>query len=316
MATTAIDAYGMPCSGSTAPGTTSASSRAAFGRGRGDEHGVGGQQLRRRGRADRELEAGRGPAQRRAPACAAGRRPGRRRPAPRAASRCRRRRWRTPGRRRRRGCGRRRPGRRPRRPSTEPGAGQLRGQRRHGRGQRELVGPARRRRRRAAARPAGRPPRRRAASRSSAPTATSPSSRSGGSVGLGAHPRDAVRRTGSPSRPSAEAGTPEHGAGRQRVPAVGQDHRGLGRGGRDQPVAQAEVLDQPHRLGDAGEHRLGAGVVPVPGELDPVQLAADPVAGLQDDDLVVRTAAAPLEGGGQAGDPGADDDEPARSSAR
>jgi hypothetical protein len=50
----------------------------------------------------------------------------------------------------------------------------------------------------------------------------------------------------------------------------------------------------------------------VPGQPDAVQLPADPVAGLEDDDLVVRTPAPPLERGGQAGDPGPDDDEPVR----
>ena len=70
--------------------------------------------------------------------------------------------------------------------------------------------------------------------------------------------------------------------------------------GRTSSLGQPEALDQPHRLGHAGEHRLGAGVVPVPGQLDPVQLAADPPAGLEDDDLVVRPPPAPLERGRRA----------------
>ena len=102
----------------------SASSRAAFGAGRGDEHGVGGQQLRRRRRADRQLEAGRRPPQRvrrRAQpdvgaATAATSASGSDADAVGA-------RWRTPGRRRRRGCGRRRPGRRPRRRAPSRAAG-------------------------------------------------------------------------------------------------------------------------------------------------------------------------------------------------
>ena len=71
----------------------------------------------------------------------------------------------------------------------------------------------------------------------------------------GRHPLPAGTVLGVPASTDGLAGalTP---AGVDRVAAVRQHHRGLQRRWRDERVGHAEPLDQRHRLGHAGEHRL------------------------------------------------------------
>src|SRR4051794_8122221 len=169
--------------------------------------------------------------------------------------------------------------------------------------------------------------------RSRAPTATSPSR---ASVGRWASAATRATPAGvrTPSSPSADAGTPRTvPAGNGNWPSgsttaawvvAGATSRsaspsrstsctasgtrastargggGAGGAGAGGPPPR---LPRPRRRGYPRDHRRGAGVVPVPGQLDAVELAADAVAGLEDDDLVVRAPPVPLERGGQAGDP-------------
>ncbi len=58
--------------------------------------------------------------------------------------------------------------------------------------------------------------------------------------------------------------------------------RGGGGGGRLEPVVEAHLAGEGDGLRAAGEHGLGAEVYADPGDLPGVQLAAEPVGGLQD----------------------------------
>ena len=195
--------------------------------------------------------------------------------------------------------------------STEPARRQLRGQRRHGRGQATARRPGRRRRRRAAARPAGRRPRRRAAR-----AAAGRPRRRRPAAPAAARPPPATRATPSgertPASPSAEAGTPS------TVPA-GSGCRPSGRtteacvvAGRDQPLGQARA-PRPAATASGTRASTASGPVSYQCPASSTRCSLPPIrsAGLEDDDLVVGPAAPPLERGRQPGDPGADDDEPA-----
>ena len=184
----------------------------------GHEDDVGGQQLGRGSRTDRQLETGRGPPEPVRRRAQPDRRHPTRRPARPAATRCRGRRWRTPGRRCRPGCACPRPERLPRRraPSPQPGAAPP-GQAWSRPGRARRPGP--RTRRRAAARPAGRPPRRRAAP-AAARRRRRPRRAAAAASTASARTRATPSGDRKPSSPSAEPARPARcrpaaGAGRR-----------------------------------------------------------------------------------------------------
>ncbi len=93
-----------------------------------------------------------------------------------------------------------------------------------------------------------------------------------------------------------------HGA--QRAPGP---QGGGGGGGRLEPVGEADLPGEGHRLGAARQQGLGAEVDPRARDLARQQLAADPVRGLQDGDPGASFQQSVR--GGQPRDPGSDDDD-------
>ncbi|MDF9816255.1 hypothetical protein M2266_005486 [Streptomyces sp. SPB162] len=88
-------------------------------------------------------------------------------------------------------------------------------------------------------------------------------------------------------------------------PAPGP-HGGARRGRWLQPVAEPHLAGQCDRFRPAREHRLGAQVHGHAGDLVGVQLPAEPRGALQH--RHPRAAAGQVVGGGESGDPAADDD--------